>query len=538
MPNYIRANAWNQKGTFDNKDLYWYAIGVKAMMARSLNDQASWWFFAAIHGEYVTAANNQPQFPGWAYIPGVPKVPTAPLPTNNVAETYWDQCQHQSWFFLPWHRGYLVALEAQLRADIIDHKGPSNWALPYWDYFGPADEFDLPPAFAQKNMPDGSPNPLFVTARYGPNGDGIVFAPTAAGLKKHPVPPSNYQGTIEDTCLSNTAYTGSDGNTPLPGFGGPLSGYWHGGNYPSGNLEQNPHNLMHVYVGGSVSDTLYGLMSDPGLAALDPIFYLHHSNIDRLWAVWNSTSTHTNPADPNWLKGPAASGEHEFIMPLPGSTGWRYTPKDVDSLGKMNYTYENLNQTPPVNLLSQRLNRLGMAAPVLEAFAVAKPAVRSTVELVGANATALTIRGLGASTVVELDTEVRQKVSNSFAMAALESAAPDRVYLNLENVRGTHDATALSVFINLPQGSNPADHPDLLAGTVGLFGLRRATNADGKHIGGGLSFLLDISPIIDRLHLDNALNTNTVRVEIVPNRAVPDNSEITVGRVSIYREGR
>jgi tyrosinase len=28
-------------------------------------------------------------------------------------------------------------------------------------------------------------------------------------------------------------------------------------------------------------------MSDPGIAALDPIFYLHHCNIDRMWAVWN-----------------------------------------------------------------------------------------------------------------------------------------------------------------------------------------------------------------------------------------------------------
>ena len=369
------------------------------MMARALNDTASWWFFAAIHGQYVTPADNPGQFPGWEYIPGKPKVPTTPLPTPNAVETYWDQCQHQSWFFLPWHRGYLVALEAQLREDIVQEGGPSTWALPYWDYFGRRHQFDIPPAFTQQEMPDGSQNALFVTARYGPNADNIVFVPTEAGLKKHPVPPPNYYGTITETCLSNTVYTGSDANTPLPGFGGPLSGYWHGGNYPSGNLEQNPHNLTHVYVGGSISDTVYGLMADPGTAALDPIFYLHHANIDRMWAVWNLNSSNTNPSDPNWLKGPAASGEHEFVMPMPGKKSWIYTPKDVNRLSKMNYTYEKLEEVPVVNLLTRRLSRLGIRAPA----AAAEP-VRKTVELVGANDASVPIKGLGASTTCLLYT--------------------------------------------------------------------------------------------------------------------------------------
>ncbi len=533
MANFTRANAWNKGGTFDNQDLYWYAIGVRTMMARSLDDPASWWFFAAIHGEYVTADNDPGKFPGWGYIPGVPKVPTTPLPKPNAVKTYWNQCQHQSWFFAPWHRGYLVALEAQLREDIVQAKGPDTWALPYWDYFGPADEFEIPPAFTQQSMPDGSSNPLFVTARYGPYANNIVFDPTVAALKKYP-PPPGFNGIVTEKCLSNSVYTGSNGNTPLPGFGGPLTGFWHGDLYPSGNLEQDPHNLTHVFVGGSVSDTVYGLMSDPGLAGLDPIFYLHHSNIDRMWAVWNSNPAHTNPSDANWLKGPAASGEREFVMPMPGKKSWRYAPKDVNSLSQMNYTYENLTQAPAVDLLAQRLNTLGVAAPM---SAVAAGPVRNTVELVGANNSAVSITGSGASTTVALDTDVQQKVVHSLAMVA-QTSTPDRVYLNLENVRGTHDAIALSVFIDLPEGATPSDHPELLAGTVGLFGLRRASLADGKHLGGGLNFLLDISAIVDRLHIDNALDSGSLRVTIVPSRPVSDGAEITVGRVNVYREGQ
>jgi tyrosinase len=534
MASYIRANAWNNGGTFDNKDLYWYAIGVRAMMARALNDSSSWWFFAAIHGEYVT--KDPRKFPGWGYIPGVPKVPITPLPEDEVIKTYWNQCQHQSWFFAPWHRGYLFALEAQLREDIVGQKGPATWALPYWNYFGPGDEFDIPPVFTQQKMPDDSPNPLFVTARYGPYGNGVVFNPTASALQKHTPVPHDFTGMVTEKCLSNTIYTGSNIQTPHPGFGGPKTDFWHVGGM-SGNLENDPHNLTHVYVGGTPkpnSDGLSGLMTRLGLAALDPIFYLHHANIDRMWAAWNSKGPHIYPPpESGWWKGPEENGGRRFIMPMPGKKSWSYTPQDVDRLSRMDYTYENLEQIPVVDLRTQRLSRLGVTVP---ASAAASEPVRNAVELVGANDAPVSIKGSGASTTVQLDTEVWEKVTQSLAMAA-ETLTPDRVYLNLENVRGTEEATALSIFINLPEGSNPNDHLELLAGTVGLFGLREASLVDGRHLGGGLSFLLDVSSIVDRMHLDGALNTNALRVTILPNRPLPDGVEILVGQVSVYREG-
>src|SRR5204863_182034 len=84
------------------------------------------WFYAAIHGEDVTPANIQPAFPGWKFIKAPPTVPTSPLPVSGNQNLYWNQCQHQSWFFLPWHRGYLMALEAQLRKDIVSLGGPAS----------------------------------------------------------------------------------------------------------------------------------------------------------------------------------------------------------------------------------------------------------------------------------------------------------------------------------------------------------------------------------------------------------------------------
>jgi tyrosinase len=500
MAKYTRANAWNKGGTFDNADLLWYAKGVGAMQQLTLDNKNSWWFFGAIHGIDIAA---------WGRIPLPPKVPTSPLPPPDVSKLYWDQCQHQSWFFPPWHRGYLLALEAQVRAAVIKLGGPATWALPYWNYFGGGNEHKLPPAFTQKTLPDGkTPNPLYVAARHG----------SGADLSR-----------INQKCLSNTIYQGSNPETPWPGFGGPETGFWHGGG-TSGNLESNPHNLVHVQVGGNG-----GLMSYPQMAALDPIFYLHHANIDRMWAGWNQK--HPNTTVDKWVKGPTAAGDRKFVMPMPDGKSWKYTPGDVADLSRLDYTYDNLPTPPVAALLAQRLTRLGAAAAAKKVTEGAPVIPGEKMELVGANQQALSIKGSGVSTSVKLDSGVRGKVTASLARAAVD-AAPDRVLLNLENVRGAEDATTLDVYINLPEGAKPSDHPELFAGSIGLFGLQRASAADGKHGGGGLNLVLDITDIVDALHLKNALNVDSLNVRIVPEPQVRDEDQITVGRVSIYRQGR
>jgi tyrosinase len=515
MATYIRNNAWNNGGTFSNPDLLWYAKGVGKMMSRALDAQNSWWFFAAIHGEYVA----RPSFPGWGHLPAPPKVPTTPVPAPAVKALYWNQCQHQSWYFPPWHRGYLLALEAQIRAAVVSLGGPATWALPYWNYFGPSSQYKMPPAFAQKTLPDGTPNPLFITARYGPKGDGNIYIP---------IPP------VSQGCLSNTIYTGSNAATPRPGFGGPKTGFSHSGSQ-SGNLESNPHNQVHVDVGGNAPDgRTYGLMSDPGTAALDPIFYLHHSNIDRMWALWN-VNGNPNPVDPAWLKGPAASGGRAFAMPMPDGSSYVYTPAQMTSLSLLNYTYEGLPAAKAFAAqgadlaLTLRLRKLGAApAPVSAqaATAATTPAMDTgkNSELVGANDGPLQITSSGARAEVKLDAAVSQKLSSNLATASAASL-PDRSYLQLENVRGTRDAHKLTVSVNGHE-----------AGTVALFGLRMASEQDGQHGGSGLTFDLDITDIVDTLHVENALNVAALDVKITPSHAVPDAEPITVGRVSIYRE--
>ncbi|ACT93073.1 tyrosinase family protein [Dyadobacter fermentans] len=532
MAQYVRNNAWNNGGTFDNKDLYWYARGVEAMMARPIADSASWWFYAAIHGEYANP--NTPwyprpaAFPGWSFIQGTPQVPTTPLPDSATMDLYWNQCQHGSWYFFPWHRGYLMSLETQLRADIVAAGGPDTWALPYWNYFGGqgGSQSQMPPAFAAETLPEGTPNALFVTMRYGPDGDGNIYVPC---------PPKYPTGPINAKAMKNDLFTGSDAVTRPPGFGGPQTTFAHNGS-PHGNFESNPHDLVHGYVGGQPgpSDAIYGIMGDPGTAALDPIFYLHHCNIDRMWEAWNDQGN-SNPTVSSWTNGPS----RQFAMPTASGKPWNYTPGDVSTLANLDYSYESLGiedapqapKTQPALTLAKRLETLGASPEASNASleAAASTAPRKT-ELLGASPTALKLSKTPIEITVALDASTRKAAEVSLLKASV-SALPDKAYLRLENVSGIYDATILGISVSTPESGG-----SYLVGHVALFGLRRATVSDGQHGGEGLSFILDITPFIDELHLNNALNADAVKVAIVPDKPLPDGTEVTIGRVSIYRE--
>ena len=70
-------------------------------------------------------------------------------------------------------------------------------------------------------------------------------------------------------------------------------------------------------------------MAVPATAALDPIFYLHHANIDRMWTAWNKTGNNDNPTVADWLKGPQATGERRFAMPVDANnTAWNFREGD------------------------------------------------------------------------------------------------------------------------------------------------------------------------------------------------------------------
>jgi tyrosinase len=499
-----RKNVWELGGDWADPIL-WYARGVNAMKSRALSEPTGWRFYGAIHGFD----------PGmWQQVGYLD--PEEPMPGSADVDAYWSQCQHGSWYFLPWHRGYLIAFEAVVRDAVAKLGGPTDWALPYWNYFKPNQE-QLPPAFASPDWPDGSGNnPLYVPQRYGPDNDGKVYVP---------------MDQVDLNALGDPGFVGA-GSGGSQGFGGVDTGFSHGGRV-HGGVETQPHDNVHGLVGGGDNQTL-ALMSWPDLAGLDPIFWLHHANIDRLWEVWRRIPTSQgDPTAPNWVKGPASIGERSFMMPMPGGQSWTYTPGDMGDLSSLGYDYDDISPPAGAPQMVARLQRLGMAAAesIVRSTAMAGP---KTVELLGANNQSLSLTGAEASTSVALDTAVHRKVVTSFAAAA--RTAPDRIFLNLENVRGLNDATVFSVYINVPDGEDPARHPELRAGSIALFGVSKATMTNDKQAGDGLTFVLEITHVIDALHLAGALNVSQLHVRLVPRNPVKEAAQVSIGRISVFRQ--
>jgi len=223
---------------------------------------------------------------------------------------------------------------------------------------------------------------------------------------------------------------------------------------------------------------------------------------------------------------------------MPDGKPWDYTPGGMVDLGHLGYTYDDLSLAAAPAPPGQRLLTLGASPATVNTLkGVAAVTSGKNVELVGANREPLPIKGSEARTSVQLDTGMRRKVSASLARAA-ETAAPDRVFLNLENVRGLADSTAFQVYVGLPDDANPADHPERLAGSIALFGVRKASLTDEEHAGQGLTFVLEITNIVDALHLNNALDVDALNVRIVPVKPVPEDAQVSIGRVSIFRQGR
>ena len=156
--------------------------------------------------------------------------------------------------FLPWHRAYLLDLERELQA--ID---PSV-ALHYW-------RFDQPsPNIFKRDFLGESDNvgTVFFSAT-----NPLQFWVTdgVPGINRRP-----FFNTNNATGVRTEAQTLALGTT-YPNFR---------------TMEGNPHGSAHTSFGGSISSI--------NTAAKDPLFFLLHCNVDRLWAKWQRNNNRFNAA--------------------------------------------------------------------------------------------------------------------------------------------------------------------------------------------------------------------------------------------------
>jgi tyrosinase len=497
-----------------NDTLLWYARAVRTLQSRPVTNPTSWRFLAAIHGMHPLV---------WRQF-GVIQSNT-PLPPVAVQSRFWNQCQHQSWYFLPWHRGYLAAFEAIVLDAVVAAGGPDDWALPYWNYSDQTrpNARTMPDAFDLATLPDGSNNPLRVQRRFG---DGTM------PIQLHP-------SFVVLDALQDDVFAGGTSDIP-PGFGGPETVFHHGpeSDTTNGGVESLPHNAIHgaiggVAPGGDPNDWRnFGLMSMPITAALDPIFWLHHANIDRLWNAWlrDTQEEHVNSDQTTWLDGPV---DRQFVMPTSNQGEWTFTARDVldTAAPPLEYSYED--ETTPIveRRAARRLRRLGARVAVAGGAREREEAAVTTgktPELIGGSEGPVRVTGTTGAEV-RLDPSSTRTIRRNLSRAAAREAAPEtepaRVFLKLEGIRGTSDAAIYQVYIG-----------DQLAGTVSLFGISAASDPNGPTAGSGINQVLEITDIVDALHLSGD-ELNHLDVRFVPATAAVAGANFSIGRLSVFKLG-
>jgi hypothetical protein len=224
---------------------------------------------------------------------------------RTLAQKMWDGCQahganEDEDFFLPWHRMFVFAFENIIRAV----SGDAAFTLPYWDYTDAA-AFAIPAQFRLADDPTWGP--LYRSARNpGVNAGQPIADDSSLNL----------------SILSEDSYSANGGD----------AGFCQG-------LDNGLHGAVHVAVGDSTNG-----MGVVPWAANDPIFWLHHCNIDRIWASWNAAG-HANPSDASFLNKP-----FPFADPMGAEVD--YVVSQFLDIATVGYSYDALAggitaQTPP-----------------------------------------------------------------------------------------------------------------------------------------------------------------------------------------------
>ena len=376
----------------------------------------------------------------------------------------WYTCEHGTDFFWPWHRMELYWFEQIMR----EQSGDPDFALPYWDYSDPARQY-LPDPFRD---PD---SPLYVERRSTNANFRDANSPHLP-----PSPIFNYCGGLSQASFGDSANPGA-----------------------SSRLEGDVHDPIHGWVGGGTFLNP-GIMSAVSTSAQDPVFWLHHANMDRLWSSWRAITldgaSHTDPTDPTWT-----DTEYEFF----DETGAKLNPpwpvhSVLDSTAmNLGYEYEELadNAWFEANCASFR--------PIPSAPPESAPGTPVAALEIGSNAPE------GGIEVGPDRVEVPVILEQLEAGGTPTAMAGDNVVLTLDGIQGTGvPAVSIEVYINLPEGQEPDFRTPYYVGNIGLFTLQ-PWDAGGPHAGHASTQLFDISRNIAALE-EIGQWTGEVNVTLIP----------------------
>jgi len=173
---------------------------------------------------------------------------------------------HRSPSFLPWHRQYLIELERALQ--VYD---PAV-TLPYWDW-------------TVDRSTTGAPFTADFMGGNGSGGNGPVTTGPFAGATNWRINVSNTTSTSLRRAMGNATLPSAAQVSTVLGYSTYDAAPWNSStgsgmrNRLEGFLSPGLHNVVHVWVGGHM-----GQADSPN----DPVFFLHHCMIDRLWSQWQA----------------------------------------------------------------------------------------------------------------------------------------------------------------------------------------------------------------------------------------------------------
>jgi tyrosinase len=376
----------------------------------------------------------------------------------GAAHPAWSTCEHGSLEFLSWHRMYLYWFERIIRKQ----SGNPNFALPFWNYESPSERY-LPAPFRTPG-----------TGLYLP--DANRGAGWNAGT-------SFLQASTVSTAMCMP-------EVPFNTF--------------SSSLEGTPHAAVHIAFGSTG-----GWMGSVPTAARDPIFYLHHCNIDRLWNVWLAQGG--GRSDP--LTDMTWTTKKFLFFDENGKQVWMTGCDILRAQEQLGYYYQS---EPP-----QVKEYCGKPFPwwrwIYEVMLKWPPITLPPGPDPG-----------------PVDVDIRQFRDRLLAAASDRNAD---LVLQLTDVMAERQPTVMwEVYVGLPKGERPASESKSYVGTLAMFGggVRAADSHGGAH-GAQFEFKLDnaVQASLSRRDVSALSLQFVARGAGMKDAATRNNTPVTVGNATI-----
>ncbi|PBL03308.1 tyrosinase [Armillaria gallica] len=384
-------------------------------------------YIQAFDAMYSEEQDNGISFFGIGGIHGVPYVRWAESGgTEPVPNSKWGgYCHHGSTLFPTWHRPYVALFEQVLQQHAIAiaetytvdkaswKAAAADLRAPYWDWAAnsvpPPEVISL--ATVKIIKPDGKlasvTNPLLkykfhpIDKSFPPRFSEwptTLRRPTSHSPNatsdidklKRELSVAQIQITLKTYRLLTLVHT-------WPAF----SNHTVGDDCSNSNSLEEIHDGIHDNIGAD------GHMGDPAVAGFDPIFFLHHANVDRMLSLWSALNHNV------WVsEGPATGGTFTVPANAPVDANTQLTPfwdsnisywssLKATTTRALRYTYPEFNGVnmgnPPAvyNAIARAVNEL-YGGPIFGTFNQTSP---GTTNFLAPSSSDAQAAGTGESTV-------------------------------------------------------------------------------------------------------------------------------------------